>query len=148
MPPAGDHPAARCGEPPSPQLLHGIAQFNRREYFACHETLEDIWLADRGPIRTLYKGILQVGVGGLHLLRGNYRGATAKLRSGADYLVPYAPACMGVDVARLIADARTLLAELERFGPTRLGEVDLDLLPIVHMTDTAAGASNGRHAPT
>ena len=126
--------AARCGEPPSRELLHAVEQFNAREYFECHETLEAIWIAEPGPIRTLYKGILQVGVGCLHLLRGNYRGATIKLQSGADYLEPFAARCMGVEVARLIADARRLRTELVARGPERLAEVDRALLPQVHFT--------------
>ncbi len=131
-------PAARCGEPPSRELLHAVEQFNAREYFECHETLEAIWIVEPGPIRTLYKGILQVGVGCLHLLRGNYRGATIKLQSGADYLEPFAPRCMGVEVARLIADARRLRAELVAHGPERLAEVDRALLPQVHFTANQA----------
>jgi uncharacterized protein len=125
--------ARRCGEAPSPVLLRGIEQFNRREYFECHETLELIWRAEPGPIRTLYKGILQVGVGCYHLLRHNYRGATIKLQSGADYLEPFASRCMGVEVGRLIADARRLRAQLVALGPERFEEVDLALLPIVRV---------------
>ena len=33
--------ASRCGESPAPALLRGIEQFNRREYFECHEVLEE-----------------------------------------------------------------------------------------------------------
>jgi predicted metal-dependent hydrolase len=130
---AGD-PAARCGDPPPPGLLRGIAQFNAREYFECHETLENIWKVEPGPIRTLYKGILQVGVGCYHLLRANYKGAVIKLQSGADYLEPYAPRCMGVEVVRLIADARTLRARLVELGPEHFRDVDLALLPLVRLT--------------
>ena len=111
-----------------------IEQFNGREYFECHETLEDLWNAEPGVIRTLYKGILQVGVGCYHLLRGNYRGATIKLLTGADYLEPYAPSCLTVDVARLVADARRLRAAVVSAGPERLADVDLGLLPHVHVT--------------
>jgi uncharacterized protein len=128
-----EDPAARCAEPPLLELLHAVKQFNAREYFECHETLEHIWIAEPGPVRTLYKGILQVGVGCLHLLRGNYRGAIIKLQSGADYLEPFAPRCMGIEVGRLIADARRLRAELVARGPERLAEVDLALLPLVHL---------------
>jgi len=131
--PDGEDAARRCGEAPSPGLLRGIEQFNRREYFECHETLELIWNAEPGPIRILYKGILQVGVGCYHLLRHNYRGATIKLKSGADYLEPFAPRCMGVEVGKLIADARRLRAELVALGPERFEEVDLALLPIVRL---------------
>jgi predicted metal-dependent hydrolase len=118
-------------EAPLPALLHGIEQFNRREYFECHETLEGIWIKEQRPIRTLYKGILQVGVGCYHLLRNNYRGAIIKLDSGARYLEPFAPHCMGVDVARLIADARSLHSALTRLGPDHFREIDLSLLPII-----------------
>ena len=118
-------------EVPLPAFLHGIEQFNHREYFECHETLEGIWIKEPRPIRTLYKGILQVGVGCYHLLRGNYRGAIIKLDSGARYLEPFAPRCLGVDVARLIADARTLHGAITRLGPDQFREVDLRLLPTI-----------------
>ena len=130
-------PHATCGDPPPVGLRHGIEQFNRREYFECHETLEGIWNEEPGPVRILYKGILQVGVGCYHLLRHNYRGAIVKLQSGADYLEPFAPRCMGVDVARLIADARRLRATLVALGPERFTEVDLALLPRVSLVSLA-----------
>lgn len=126
--------AERCAEPPGPGLLKGIEQFNRREYFECHETLEAVWNAEPEPVRTLYKGILQIGVGCYHLLRHNYRGATLKLQTGADYLEPFAPRCMGVEVEQLIADARQLRSVVVELGPERTGEVDPTLLPQVHLT--------------
>ncbi len=122
-----------CQEPAPPELLHGIEQFNQQEYFECHETLENLWNRERRPIRTLYKGILQVGVGCYHLLRGNYHGAVVKLGSGADYLEPFAPRCQGVEVARLIREARRLRARLIELGPEQFRAVDLNLLPLVHL---------------
>jgi predicted metal-dependent hydrolase len=122
-----------CQEPPPPELLHGIHQFNQRHYFECHETLEGIWNREPRPIRTLYKGILQVGVGCYHLLRGNYHGAVVKLGSGAAYLEPFAPRCQGVEVARLISDAHRLRARLIELGPEQFRTVDLNLLPLVHL---------------
>ncbi len=117
-------------------------QFNAREFFECHESLEAIWNAEPGPIRTLYKGILQVGVGCYHLLRSNYRGATIKLQSGADYLEPFAPRCMGIEVGRLIADARKLRAALVALGPDHFLQVDLALIPKVHRAAPDGGESH------
>ena len=128
-----EQPRARCGDRPSAELLLAVEQFNQREYFECHETLENIWNAEPGVIRVLYKGILQVGVGCYHLLRGNYRGATLKLQTGVDYLEPFAPVCMSVDVARLVAEARALRATLVALGPDHFTAVDLALLPKVHL---------------
>jgi len=134
-PDPAERPAARCGDAPPAGLLLGVAQFNRREYFECHETLETVWNEEPEPIRVLYKGILQVGVGCYHLLRGNYRGAVIKLQTGADYLEPYAPRCMRVEVGRLIGDARRLRAEVVARGPDRLADVDRALLPIIRLRD-------------
>ena len=121
----------RCGEAPPPGLLAGIAEFNAGRYWECHETLEEIWRVEPDPVRYLYQGILQVGVGFYHLRRGNYRGAVNKLRSGLAYLAPSAPACLGVDVARLRAEAGAILAALEARGPARMGEIDTSRLPRV-----------------
>jgi hypothetical protein len=128
-------PRATCADAPPPALRTAIAQFNQRAFFECHETLEALWNAEPGPVRTLYKGILQVGVGCYHLLRRNYHGATVKLRAGASYLEPFAGGCLGVDVARLIAEARALLAAVEALGPERFTQVDLALIPFVHTAD-------------
>jgi predicted metal-dependent hydrolase len=125
-------PAGGYQEEPPPELLRGIEQFNHREYFECHETLEGIWIKEPRPIRTFYKGVLQVGVGCYHLLRGNYRGAVIKLDSGARYLEPFTPRCMGVDVKRLITDAWTLHATITQLGPEHFREVDLSLLPLIY----------------
>lgn len=135
--PARLYPAARCAGPPPARLLEGIAQFNQREYFECHETLEAEWNAEPGPIRTLYKGILQVGVGCFHLLRGNYRGAVIKLQSGCEYLGPFAPRCMGVEVGALIAQAQRLRAAIVALGPERVTEVDRALLPSIVVAATS-----------
>jgi uncharacterized protein len=124
----------RCTEAPNALLLEGVRLFNIRHYFECHEVLETAWNAEREPIRVLYKGILQVGVGCYHLLRSNYRGAIIKLASGADYLEPYAPRCMTVDVARLIADARLLREAVVAVGPEGTAAVDRTLLPIINLS--------------
>ncbi len=124
--------SARCAEAPPAGLLAGIAQFNTGEYWECHETLEALWRPEPDHIRYLYQGILQIGVGFYHLRRGNWRGAVNKLRSGIDYLAPSAPACLGLDVARLRAEAGAVLAALDALGPARLAEYDATSLPTVH----------------
>lgn len=123
--------SARCAAAPPPLLLTGVAQFNAGDFWECHETLEELWRAEPDHIRYLYQGILQVGVGCYHLRRGNWRGAVNKLRSGLAYLAPSAPACQGIDVARLRAEAGALLAHLEALGPARVGEAAGAALPQV-----------------
>jgi predicted metal-dependent hydrolase len=120
-----------CDEPPPPQLVDGIDQFNRGEYFEQHETLELLWRAERRDIRHLYQGILQVGVALYQLRRLNHHGTVYLLTRGPRYLAPFAPRCQRVDVQALIDDAAVALREVERLGPTRLAEFDWSLAPKV-----------------
>lgn len=122
----------RCADPPPPGLLHGIEEFNRQEYFECHETLEAIWLKERDPIRYLYQGILQVGVGFYHWRRGRWRGAVGELRHGLEKLAAFRPQCMSIDVERLFKEASALLATLEQLGPDHLPPFPPPNLPLVH----------------
>ena len=124
---------AACAERPCAEFIHGLEQFNRGEFFEQHETLEDLWIAEKDEVRSLYKGILQVGVGMHHLLdRHNYHGATVKLASGCRWLHAFQPRCRGVEVTRLIEDAQRALAAVEKLGPEHMHEFDRRLIPVVH----------------
>ena len=122
-----------CEEPPPQQLLEGIAQFNRGEFFEQHETLELLWRAERREIRYLYQGILQIGVAFHHLRRLNHHGTVYMLTRGPRYLAPFAPQCQRVDVAALLGDAAAALREVERLGPACLAEFDWRLAPRVRL---------------
>ena len=115
----------RCDQPPPPQLLEGIAQFNAGEFFEQHETLELLWRDTRTPDRGLYHGILQIGVGFHHWRQGNFHGATVLLDEGIERLRPFAPACQTVDVARLIADASQARDRLVSLGKDAMSTVDV-----------------------
>ena len=126
--------AAAANKPPGelPDLvLRGIEEFNRGEYFECHESLEEAWMEESGRIRYLYQGILQVGVGFYHLRNGNWRGATGLLRNGTIRLKEFEPAALGVDVAKLVCESESCLHQLETLGRERLDEFDASKIPIV-----------------
>jgi hypothetical protein len=118
-----------CLEGAPPGLAAGIEEFNRGEYFECHETLEMLWRAEPRAVRLLYQGILQVGVALLKVRRRQYRAATILLKRGMGYLRPFAPACQGVNVVALLAAAERCEVEIKRLGPERLGEFDWSLAP-------------------
>jgi predicted metal-dependent hydrolase len=124
-----------CREPPPPQLLEGIAQLNRGEYFEQHETLELLWRAERRNVRRLYQGVLQIGVAFHHLRRLNHHGTVYMLTRGSMYLAPFAPHCQRVDVTALLADAAEALKLVLELGPARLGAFDWRLAPRVRLTD-------------
>jgi uncharacterized protein len=125
---------ARCADPPPPQLARGIEQFNAGEFYEQHETLELLWRATSAPVRDLYHGILQIGVGFHHWRRGNHHGAAVLLEEGIDRLRPFAPTCQGVDVVHLIAEATAARERLIALGPDRMHEFNLDQAPRVRFS--------------
>jgi NADH dehydrogenase len=128
-------PVAGCALPPDVALRQAIEEFNAGAYFECHETLEELWLGEGGPLRGLYQGILQVAAALHHLERGNCPGALTLLEKGTGHLRPLVPACRRIDVAALVADADRLRQALEGLGPERFREVDRGLIPRVRMVE-------------
>jgi len=114
-----------------PLVLRGIGEFNRCEFYECHESLEEAWMQEPRRVRFLYQGILQVGVGFYHLKNGNWRGAVGLLRGGTERLKEFEPETSGVDVARLVRESKACLRELESLGRERVREFDLSTLPKV-----------------
>ena len=117
---------------PAPRLLRvGVHLFNAGEFFECHEVLEELWRQERRPIRELYQGILQVGVGFYHLGRGNFRGAVNLLGYGLTRLHRVPPGAHGVDVGALINQATRCRERLLELGPSRIGQFDTRTIPKV-----------------
>ncbi|HEV2092616.1 MAG TPA: DUF309 domain-containing protein [Rubrobacter sp.] len=115
-----------------PDLVRrGIEEFNRGEFFECHEFLEDAWMEEPGRVRFLYQGILQVGVGFYHQQNGNWRGATGVLRGGIERLREFEPETLGLDVAKLVRESERCLEELERLGRDKVREFDAARIPKV-----------------
>jgi len=115
--------------------LKGIEEFNRGEFYECHEYLEEAWMQEPRRVRFLYQGILQVGVGFYHLQNGNWRGATGLLRNGTVRLKEFEPETLGIDVAHLVRESERCLRELEEIGRERVGEFDRSGIPKVEWTE-------------
>ncbi|CAG0934320.1 hypothetical protein RHDC3_02889 [Rhodocyclaceae bacterium] len=118
-----------CSDLPPAELLQGIDQFNAGEWFACHETLEELWAGEQGDARHLYQGILQVAVALHHWREGNFRGAMVLLGSAEELLTCVEPVCQGIDVAALRQDTGRLREALEALGPEGMGELDPAVIP-------------------
>ena len=112
-------------------VLKGMEEFNKGEFYECHEYLEEAWMQEPGRVRFLYQGILQVGVGFYHLKNSNWSGATGLLRNGTARLKEFEPETLGIDVARLVRECERCLRELEELGRDRVGEFDRSGIPKV-----------------
>lgn len=113
-------------------LREGIALFNQGRFYDAHEVIEHEWHAERGPIRRLYQGVLQIGVGFHHALSGNHKGALLLLGDGIDKTAGFVPETLGIDTARLVAEAGACRDAIAALGPERLDRFDRAMIPTIH----------------
>ena len=114
-------------------LARGVREFNSWRFYDCHETLEDVWRAEAGPLADFFQGIIKVAAGCHHLLRGEHKGAVNLLGHALKLLAPYSPACLGVDVLRLIDETSACYERIRELGPERIAEFDRSTLPSIAM---------------
>ena len=117
-----------CNTPLHPQATQGLRLFNAGEYFEAHEALEVAWNEERGEVRDLYRGILQIAVVYLHITRGNYNGAVKVYERSQKWLKDWPAVCRGIQVEELRRDAVTVIQEVLKLGIERIREFDTALL--------------------
>lgn len=103
-----------------PEFWRGVEQFNQREYYACHDTLEAIWFEASEPEKTFYQGILQVAVALYHLSNQNLRGAVILLGEGSNRLRRYLPDYAEINVTDLVEQSINLLKTLQQAQPEQV----------------------------
>ena len=122
-----------------PGWIQGINEFNTGEYYACHDTLEALWMDAIEPDKKFYQGVLQIAVACYHLHNRNWRGAVTLLGEGVGRLPYYQPVYAGIDVTQLIKDSRNLLTILQSIGIEGIGNFvdrlaeDASVLPSIVM---------------
>ena len=94
------------------KFRRGVEQFNRREFFAAHETLEEIWLKASEPLKTFLQGVIQVASAFHHHLSRNPAGAKSLLRRGLEKLENFPVGYAGIDVQGLREKAKWWLEEI------------------------------------
>ncbi|MEK8212948.1 DUF309 domain-containing protein [Paenibacillus sp. FSL L8-0463] len=109
-----------------PLYLAYLVYFNRdRDYFECHEVLEELWLAkDRDP---LYKAFLQVAVGLYHFRNGNVRGGRIMLGGAHNVLQKYPDETLGIHLAKLVQETGEYVRKLEGYDEQPFPYYDLTL---------------------
>ena len=95
------------------RFREGIRLFNHREFFECHELLEELWTPERGPRRLFLQSLIHVAVGFYHHGRGNPLGAERQLRKALRKMAAYLPECEGIDTGRLYGEAQSVLLAIE-----------------------------------
>jgi len=104
------------------EFWQGVEQFNQGQFYACHDTLEALWMEATEPQKTFYQGILQIAVALYHLGNSNWRGAVILLGEGINRLQRYPPTYAGIDVDELLTSSAAMLTALQQAGPDKIGD--------------------------
>ncbi|MBE9014251.1 DUF309 domain-containing protein [Pseudanabaenaceae cyanobacterium LEGE 13415] len=107
------------------EFWQGVDQFNQGEFYACHDTLEAIWIEAPVFDKKFYQGILQIAVGLYHLGNHNWRGAVILMGEGLNRLNDYQPDYGGINVEQLIDETAELLGQVQTIGADRVSQIVL-----------------------
>jgi predicted metal-dependent hydrolase len=107
------------------EFWQGVEQFNSGQFYACHDTLEALWIEASEPEKSFYQGILQVAVALYHLGNRNWRGAVILLGEGSNRLRRYPDVFGGIDLEEFLTQARELLTALQQTDPEKVAVGDL-----------------------
>ncbi len=96
------------------QFQRGIEEFNRGQYFECHDTLEELWMETNGRDRLFLQGLIQVSVGFYHFFNGNYNGAASQFAKGLEKLDGYRPVHRGIELENFVRQSVVWCSFAER----------------------------------
>ncbi len=99
-------------DPHDARIDDGIRLFNQQEFFACHDVFEDLWSELVGPEKPFFQGLIHAAVCLFHFEGSNLTGARKMYGSCENYLSPFAPCFLGIEVQQLLTDLRACFAEL------------------------------------
>ena len=97
-----------------PLYLEYFDRFNRQLFFEAHESLEVLWLAERGqPNGLFYKGLIQLAGAFVHLQKNRLRPAAALFKLAEINLQQYPVNHVQLDVRRVLGMISAWLHQLE-----------------------------------
>jgi CheY-like chemotaxis protein len=120
-----------CDGPLPPGIVKGIGEFNNQSFYRCHDSIELVWVDEPGDVRLMYQGLLQIGVAFYQVQQGNWAGLVKMMARGKGKLLPFLPACQGLDLARLLEDVERCEVELRELGPEAFE--DWDRFPAIRL---------------
>ncbi|MCS7464432.1 DUF309 domain-containing protein [Paenibacillus doosanensis] len=98
-----------------------------RDFFECHEVMEEFWKERPGdPLASCYVGLIQVAVGLYHQRRNNLIGASKMLGSALNQLTDEGMAALGIAADLMRSRLKERLAQIASAG-TAYEDLDLPL---------------------
>lgn len=98
----------------------------KRDYYECHDVLEELWLDEQRYL--FYQALIQVVVGLYHFRWDNRKGSIMLFEGAVNKLKPYIGDHYGIDVNKLYQDTEQYLQKLRKFEQQPFEFYDLDII--------------------
>ncbi len=105
------------------EFWQGVEQFNQGQFYACHDTLEALWIEAPQSEKNFYQGILQIAVALYHLSNQNWRGCVVLMGEGMNRLRSYQPVYAELDIENFLMQTSQLHQYLQQRGPDQVSDV-------------------------
>ncbi len=130
-----------------PLYVAFLHYFNvERDYFECHEVMEELWLEEGRDAR--WQGLLQIAVGLYHHRNGNVSGSIKLFSAGIGKLQGVDGASFGIRLEQLVAESALYVRKLERIEeePFEFYDLTIDIVdPGLQAAVEAYTADGGVH---
>lgn len=97
-----------------PRFFHGIALFNKGDWYSSHDVFESLWGDASDSEKLLLQGFLQIAVGNFHIERNNLNGAIITLSSGLMNLESFRFNVLGIDINYLCVITANYLDTIQK----------------------------------
>ncbi|MBI3818333.1 MAG: DUF309 domain-containing protein [Planctomycetes bacterium] len=117
------------------EFEEGLALFNEKSFFECHEVWEALWMRVSDDRAHVLKGLLQAAIAIHHFRRHNFEGARKLYEGQKRILAPSLPAAIGVDLARFAREMDACCAPLRLAISGDAPRLDINKIPTIHKTN-------------
>lgn len=106
-----------------------IKEFNQADFFAAHDSFEELWFNSTGKDKLFLQGLVQISVGFYHLICKNYKGSLSQLSKGTQKLKDYSPFYKMIEVDKLLFDVQKVIKILSENKNEKDIIISLKLIP-------------------
>ncbi len=111
------------------EIKEGVNLFNEHDFFAAHDFFESLWIGAKSEDRLFFQGMVQISVGGYHLLNNNYKGSLSQYQKATVKLKNYVPGYKGIELEILLQKINDVITDLELYFSDGNVKIAIEKIP-------------------